>query len=305
MNGPLPRMLLIVRAGRNSLHRAWSWSARSVVDILLSTYDGADWSGADAHYFHVSTAAGKFPSIKQFFEQNTQFIGQYDYFWLLDDDIYIPDDSLKKILELLRDFGFVLAQPALSYYSFFSWPITVRNDQLLFRGTQFIEAMAPIMSRRFLELALPHFGENFSGWGHEWLWRHFLEQHATFAAVIDAAPIVHTRPLGTGPLYRERPADVPDAAEEMEQLLAKFGLDRAVPFRNLFGITAGPEPRLLYGDDLLSAMLSGYREMIGHDIGAVFRCIDDLLKGGRPLITRRELSQFAGFDAMAAPFERG
>jgi len=36
----------------------------------------------------------------------------------------------------------------------------------------------------------------------------------------------------------------------------------------------------------------------------VFRCIDDLLKGGRPLMSRRELSQLAGFDALAAAFER-
>jgi hypothetical protein len=99
---------------------------------------------------------------------------------------------------------------------------------MLFRGTDFVEIMAPIMSRDFLRLALPHFDENFSSWGYEWLWRKLLNDRRAFAAILDAAPIVHTRPIGQGSLYKNHSREA--ANKDLTDLIDKFGLNRDGPF---------------------------------------------------------------------------
>jgi hypothetical protein len=43
-------------------------------------------------------------------------------------------------------------------------------------------------------------------WGYEWLWRKLLNDGRAFAAILDAAPIVHARPMGQGSLYKIIPA---------------------------------------------------------------------------------------------------
>ena len=149
---------------------------------------------------------GKFSDIKKFFEEYPNLIEICDYVWTFEDDVLLPYSSLVKARSLLEKYRFKLAAPSLSFESFFGWPIAVQNERMLFRGTDFVEIMAPIMSRDFLRLALPHFDENFSSWGYEWLWRKLLNDGRAFAAILDAAPIVHARPMGQGSLYKIIPA---------------------------------------------------------------------------------------------------
>jgi hypothetical protein len=290
----LPRMLLIVRAGRSTIHSSWIYTAAPHVDVALSVFDESDFSQHPIIRQH-SIAGGKFEGFKALFDSCPQLVEAYDYFWLIDDDLYLPYETILMVRKLLSMFRFALAAPTLSYTSFFSWPINILNDRLLFRGTDFVEIMAPIMSRAFLTTCLPHFGENRSGWGLEWLWRRFLREHGLFAAVLDAAPIVHTRPLGRGTIYKDRPAGCPDPHSERDQLIAKFALDPGTPFRNLFGVTLGPGPRLLTGVDLIQEMLCGYNALLRHDQAALLRCLDYLLKLG-PIATIEDLRSLTGFD---------
>jgi hypothetical protein len=206
----------------------------------------------------------------------------------------LPYSSLTLMRSLLAKFQFQLAAPGLSFESFFNHPITVQNERMLFRGADFIEIMAPIMSREFLRVALPYFDENFSAWGYEWLWRKLLNDRKAFAAILDAAPITHTRPMGQGSLYRNCALNGLTAEQEGAALIAKFGLDRQ-PFRSLFGITNDKPPRLLTGNELLHEMLVGYRQLSHHDFNNFHRCIVCLLTRNRPLATIDQLRCLGGF----------
>jgi hypothetical protein len=288
-----PRILIVVRAGRNSLHRSWSYSCHPIADVAVSTYDDTDWSGPDVNYLHHAPG-GKFQGIKRFFAENPNLLEAYDYVWAFEDDLLLPYSSLEKIQSLLAQFRFRLATPSLSYESFFSWPMTVQNERMLFRGTDFVEIMAPLMSRDFLRLALPHFDENYSSWGYEWLWRNILNDGKSFAATLDAAPIVHTRPVGKGSLYKNLPPGTPSAKEERNALIDKFGVDRNEPFRTLFGVTID-HSGLLVGDDLLHEMLGGYRRLLNYNFGNFSRCVDALLTTNRPTVTIDQLRAMSGF----------
>ncbi len=301
----LPRILIVVRAGRNSLHRSWSYLCHPIADVAVSTYDDTDWSGPDVNYLHHAPG-GKFRGIRLFFADNPVLLEAYDYVWAFEDDLLLPYPSLERIRSLLAQFRFPLAAPALSYESFFSWPMAVQNERLLFRGTDFVEIMAPLMSRDFLRVALPHFDENHSGWGYEWLWRKILNDQKSFAAILDAAPIIHTRPIGKGSLYKNVPAGTPSAKEERDALFEKFDLGRGEPFRTLFGVTI-EDSRLLLGDQLLCEMLGGYPRLLERNFGNFTRCIDALLTKNRPTATVDRLREMAGFieveDALRSPLK--
>jgi hypothetical protein len=299
----LPTVLMIVRAGRSTIHPSWIYTATPHVDVALSVYDDSDFSQHPIVKQH-SASCGKLQGIKAFFDLYPQLAESYDYFWIFDDDLYLPYETILMVRRLLALFRFTLAAPGLSHTSFFSWPITIRNDRLLFRGTDFVEMMAPIMSRRFLATCLPHFGENHTGWGHEWLWRRFLREANQFAAILDAAPIVHTRPFGRGPIYKDRPAGCPPPHIERDQLISKFALDPDIAFRNHFGVTAGPRPRLLIGADLIQEMLCGYNALLHHDQGALLFCLDYLLKQG-PIATIENLRMLLGFDLVESYVRSG
>ena len=294
MSGSFPSILIVVRAGRNSLHRSWSHICHQVADIAISTYDDSDWSGPDVNYLHHAPG-GKFTGIKSFFDENPNLIDTYDYFCIFDDDLILPYSSLATIRALLAKFSWQLATPSLSCESFFSWPITVQNQRMLFRAVDFVEIMAPIMSRDFLRITLPHFDANVSSWGLEWLWRQILRNSQTFAVILDAAPIVHTRPLGQSSLYKNLSSDGLRAEDERDALIARFGLDRNEPFRNLFGVSNDEPPRLLVGDDLVHEMIGGYRAVSDFNFDNFSRCLIGLLQWNRPLADIGQVRGLNGF----------
>lgn len=293
-----PKILIIIRAGAGSIHRSWSWTTNGFADIALSIYDDADFPGENVKYFHRA-AGGKFPGIKAFFEAHPSVLENYDYYWLFEDDLVLPLESLRRISMLLGAFPFELSAPSLSYYSYFTWPITVRNSRFIFRATDFVEVMAPIMSVHFLRAALVAFNDNFSGWGHEWLWRKLLNKRSGFAAIFDCAPITHSRPFGSGTLVGNKPPSGWNPGKDMDEMIARYDLDRETPFRNYFGVTYKNKPSILVEDDFLQEAINGYSEMQGLPSDSFVRCIDTLIRGARPTSSISELETAAGFRLVA------
>ena len=294
-----PQMLIIVRAGHRSIHRSWTWLTAGLADVAISAYDDSDFSADDAHYLHRFTG-GKFPGIADFLRANPDVIERYDYFMLFEDDLVLPFASLRRISSLLARFPFDLAAPGLAGESFFTWPLAIANSRFLLRGTDFVEVMMPIMSRAFLRAALPAFDENSSAWGQEWLWRKLLQERGTLAAILDCAPVTHTRPFGSGTLLRNRPPGSPDPKDELEAMLAKYNLDQTVPFRNYFGITRDTPPRLLAHDAMLQEALSGYRDLQALPNDSFMRCVDTLINGSRPIATIEALHNVEAFRMVEA-----
>jgi hypothetical protein len=228
------------------------------VDVAISLYDDSAVNAGDFVATH-RCPGGKFGGLAAFFAENPGVIDDYTHFWLLDDDLYVPFDSVPAMRAVLDRDGFPLCGPGLAPESFATWPITIQNGAFQWRATNFVEIMAPVMSREFLRRALPLFGENHSGWGYEWVWQVMLGEMGACSAIVDSAPVVHTRPVGSGNLYTAAGRISPH--DEMDALLAKHGIDRhAVPFRNLFGMTRA-DGRLVLGAEFSSVALGGYAPM--------------------------------------------
>ena len=190
------KYLVVVRAGEKSLHTKWLGSERNW-DLVVSYYGDDPALYVNDEYLRVACKGTKFIGLSDFFRSSVFNWKNYDYIWCPDDDLDASCLGINQFFETCELIGAELAQPALDWSSFYTWPITLRNTSFNYRATDFVEIMAPCFSRTFLETVLPTFMENGSGWGLEWLWQRQLDRPLR-SYIVDATPITHTRPVGSG-----------------------------------------------------------------------------------------------------------
>jgi hypothetical protein len=143
----------------------------------------------------------KWPRLYELWAERRDLFSDYDAVWFPDDDISSDCASVCRMFDLLHEHELWLAQPALGPGSHVSHAITRRYARFALRYTSFVEVMCPVFSRATLERLAYTFGQSVSGWGLDYLWPHLLGYPRDRVAVLDAAPVVHTRPQGTGSNY--------------------------------------------------------------------------------------------------------
>jgi hypothetical protein len=293
------KLLIVLRAGRDSLHRSWTTVCAKLADVAISLYDDAPIAESDFVLVHRAPG-GKYTGVKALFADHPWIMDAYTHFWLFEDDLYLPFESLLAVRDCIENFRFVLCGPSLAPESFAAWPIMIQNQAFHLRATNFVEIMAPIMSRDFLKRTLPMFGENRTGWGYEWLWQTMLAEMNRFAAILDCAPIVHTRPIGSGRLYDDPTGKQPTAFEEMMALVAKYGIDheRIAP-ASYFGL-ARTDRRLVYGAEFLDLAVEGYPLLLRQNRTDHERCRLSVVIAPPPLKSVEDILAFNGAAALLA-----
>lgn len=128
-----------------------------------------------------------------------------------DDDLAIAPAQVDRLFAEMRRHDLVLAQPAMTADSYWSWTVALRNP-----ATQ-------------LRHVLPDFCACIICAGFDWVWQLKAGFERRKVAVLDTAAVTHTRPYG-GPIYRfmkDRPFEVKD---EIADILRSRGIDRASTF---------------------------------------------------------------------------
>ena len=190
------RFVVIVRAGEKSLHRRWlrgegprNW------DLVVSWYGEEPYVPvADER---VLVARGwKWDVLGMQFAAHPDLIEDYDYIFVPDDDIDADIARINRLFEIASAHQLEVSQPALSDRSYFSHLHTMRSRSFLLRYTNFVEVMAPCLSRAALRRSLPYLSATPSGYGLDYLWARFEDDNRFRAAIIDGAPMRHTRRVG-------------------------------------------------------------------------------------------------------------
>jgi hypothetical protein len=196
------RNLVIVRAGDNSLHPGWlQGDAPRNWDIVVNYYgeDPSRYRQADVE--RIDSKGPKWPALQTLIEQTPRFTEEYDYIWLPDDDLETSKAQINLLFDIMRARGLQVAQPSLTWRSYFGHITTLQNHNFQLRYTNYVEVMAPCFSAAVLTQALPLFNQNLSGWGLDFVWPKFVQQPAREIAIIDSVAVRHTRPVG-GPNYK-------------------------------------------------------------------------------------------------------
>ncbi|HEX8010755.1 MAG TPA: hypothetical protein VF814_07460 [Casimicrobiaceae bacterium] len=222
------RFLVIVRAGDRSLHPHWTSALATRDWDLVVSYFGDDPARfREGGETRIDDKGLKWPGLHALLARDDFWCG-YDYIWLPDDDLAVDQATISALFRHVVELDLALAQPALSWISYYAHTITVQHPTFRARWTNFVEIMAPCFERRFLEACLPTFGESLSGWGLDWIWPRQLGAETRRSGVIDAVTVTHTRPVG-GPTYAKLSELGVSAEDEGHALLRKYGMERDRP----------------------------------------------------------------------------
>lgn len=191
-----------------------------------------DWVHGEVHFDLALldyTAEGvKNPPVARYYKQLRSFkwhmladflpevIDQYDYFWFPDDDIVTTTADINRLFELFAASPFVLAQPALTLNSFYSWRILLQKGKG-YRRVSHVEVMCPIMTRDTVKKLLRTFKENQSSWGYDLAWTELLNRKNI--GVLDQVAVWHSKPVGGRSLYQllDSPAHL-----DRDQIIGKY-----------------------------------------------------------------------------------
>ena len=158
-------------------------------DSIRALERGTFVSNADAVIVEPDRAKRKFVCFADSFAMFRDF----DHVALVDDDLALERGTWDDVFAAMARTPLVVAQAALTEKSTHVWPVTQVDRECSYRVTDFVEVMAPVFTRAALERAMPYFLEERYGWGLEAMWS------ALFApiGILDAVPMVHTRPIGS------------------------------------------------------------------------------------------------------------
>ncbi len=249
--------LAVVRCGDASLHRSWSGPDRAF-DVGVS-YFGNNPAKAfpEARFVH-RYKGGKWDGLFDFFLKFPDALDAYDYFWFPDDDIAATANDINRLVEIGTAYGLEVFQPALDDESYYSHVITLRHPSFNLRYTNFVEIMAPVISRAVLTRTLPMLDANRSGFGIDFVWPEMAAdisgEPIKSTAIVDSVTVRHTRPVG-GSLHKfMNEAGGVSAVEEMAKALSIVKGPRNSSIKGV------PTPRITIrsGMDRAGNYLQGY-----------------------------------------------
>lgn len=186
---------VIGSVGDGSLHRQLCYDTANF-DLHLLVYDDTYNKYLGDSKFVCKLKGYKMDMSFQYFQMHPQFIEQYDYFLLLDDDIQISVDSVNKLFELMKEYRLKIAQPSLST-SYYTYEHTLHNPMCTIRYTNFVEMMMPCFSREALMAVMGTFEDHVRWCGIEYHWPLLINSNKRDIAIVDSVQAVHTRPVQT------------------------------------------------------------------------------------------------------------
>jgi hypothetical protein len=229
------RNLVFARVGRLSLHRNWLVEPKASRnwDLQLSTYDEQQSDLDDGDYPLSVDTGTKWDSACRYLRANPDLLDRYDYIMFPDDDLLFEPNGLSNLFDLMTSNDLDIGQPSLLPSSHISYPVTAHCPGFTLRYSNYVEPMCPIIRTDYLRTLLPILARWPTGWGLDDIWTMMMAKPAYRAAFIDASPILHTRPLYTGAVYKT---------------FERLGMNPEGDLREVRSTFRGvPQPKLIYG----------------------------------------------------------
>jgi hypothetical protein len=276
--------LVVVRAGKNSLHPRWLAGAQArSFDLIVSLYD------SEASFDHgpdvpvVLRRGGKWDGLHAVLGEEGALDG-YDYILLPDDDLDMTASDIEAVFAAMRRHDLDVAQPSLTWDSYFSHFSVLSCPGFTLRYVNFVEIMAPCLRREVLEKILPEFADTMSGFGLDYVWCRLSEDPHWRAAILDSIAIRHTRPIGR--VLRGHMARQGVIAEDEEQVLrARFGVTGR--HRPLFYAAIDDRGRRVEGLGALALRMAWAYGRVHRKLGMQEPPLGNILKIIRRQLTRR------------------
>jgi core-2/I-Branching enzyme len=222
------RNLVFVRVGDNSLH--WSWAvprAQRNYDLFISYFGSTPGRYREDGEYYETSPGLKLPVFSRLLKKQRELIFSYDAVCIADDDLLTCAAFVNRMFDLFHKYHLMLAQPALSFGSYCAHPVTLIRPENRLHFSEFVETMCPIFSRDALRRLASTFTMSASSWGVDFLWGHRLKRFRRRIAILDEAPVVHSRPVGKGLVYDLLKTRRVDHQGECQKIVDKYKINVA------------------------------------------------------------------------------
>jgi len=219
------RDLVVVRAGRASLHPRWLRGAAPNFDLLIAAYEETPAVPPSRRIRETFLPGRKIGGYYRLFTESPELLREYDQIALFDDDIDCDSTTINRMFAEGSRYSLELYQPSLTWDSYISHGMVLRNPVTRLRFVNFVEMMCPVFSASMLSRALPLFSVRLET-AIDLLWCRLLEEARCKFAVIDTASVRHTRAVGK---HRAKQGFVGENAE-YQNVIDKVRQRTGIPF---------------------------------------------------------------------------
>ena len=168
------KLLVFTSAGDNSNFNVEWYNKNKNFDII--TYYYMDNQEIFNKYkniskFIIKRKGSKFQNLFHFFNNYRNLYDNYDYFFILDDDIIFENGykDIERIFNLTIEYKLELSSPCFYKDSIVSHEITKKKSNTFLNYTNFVEVTCPLIKKNCLTNFLNVFDEKLIGWGIDFL----------------------------------------------------------------------------------------------------------------------------------------
>ena len=195
--GPRP-FAVYLQCGSGALLQDWWSDKRQPWHLLVNHYDST-YAGkipCDIEFRQCGSLPGtKFTSFSSVFAKYPQILAPYEYILLLDDDILFEAGDISRLLTIIQQHGWEMAQASLSPDSQCSFQVFLNTGRSGWRRVNGVEIMMPVYSARILGVVRDLLGQSISGWGFDAALSMIAIERGFRAAVVDDVIGRHTKAI--------------------------------------------------------------------------------------------------------------
>lgn len=212
--------LVICCVGDQSIHSTWNNGEKNFDTFLIYYGDNENIykKYCKESNICIKKKGQKGELIYNFISNNLINIINYEFIWIVDDDISCNSKDVNKLFEINKAYDLWLSQPSISNHV--SFEIEKKNINTILRFTNFVEILCPCFSLHTLLFLYNTFNYNQSSWGLDFLWPKLLCYPKNKIAIIDDVEVEHTRPVAS--TYKNRFKKEPML--ELKEIFSNFNL---------------------------------------------------------------------------------
>lgn len=193
-----PENLVIVRAGKNSLHSRWiddTGNEPPDFDLLVAAYHKDAVKEDSEHVKYRFVPGSKVHGWNTVLNEHADLVNSYQQVALIDDDIEANASTLNKCFAVGKAHDLSIWQPSLSHDSFATYGASLQNERFLLRHTNYVEMMCPFFNISTLERISRLFSLGYES-GIDLVWCSVAREMGGKCAIVDACAVTHTKPVG-------------------------------------------------------------------------------------------------------------
>lgn len=182
-------MVFTSAGDHTNFHESWSHPyVKSDYDIFVVYYgnNNKQYEKYKKNVQWIDKHKGsKFQNFFWFYQNHPEILDQYDYFFILDDDILFWSLDINQMFSIAREYELAICQPSFLPEYVLSHKITLQNDATFLRYTNFVEVNSPLFNKEALINAMRVMDNTLIGFGIDYLfiWANGMYKKNKYAVI--------------------------------------------------------------------------------------------------------------------------